>query len=195
MDIATAYERTWGFSPPRTCREMHAAGLFDPRSPAALRLAVFEVYDAVTIAKGDAFVRDCLIPGLVPVGGDRSGDRWCFDTRRRIGGTIPVLACPHDGGGATYVAPSFAAFVYTRVLEGVLQAHRSADDRNGVRRLTLEHLDRLDRWLLRRWVRRAKAMLDGEWPTHRTFDAWLREDPSFAWLPTDELEHVLPAHP
>lgn len=52
MDIATAYERTWGFLPPRTCREMHAAGLFySLRSPAALRLAVFEVYDAVTIAR------------------------------------------------------------------------------------------------------------------------------------------------
>ena len=105
MDIARAYERAWQFTPPRTCREIHAARLFEGRGKNVIdlpvRLAVFEVYGPKQIAQGDAWVAEDLIPGLVPIGGDSSGDRWCFDTRVRIGGTIPVLHCPHDGGGAT----------------------------------------------------------------------------------------------
>jgi hypothetical protein len=192
MDIVAAYRTIWQFSPPRTCREMHAAGLFDGSSPRALRFALFEVYPAEVIAEGDAFVTESLVGGLVPIGGDRSGDRWCFDSRRRIGGTTPVLFCPHDGGGARYVAPSFAGFVYRLVLENLVLAHLYAGwgtDRAGVRALTLRNREILDPWLLERWKRRALDTVAGEWPDDEGFEAFMRRDPAFARLPAEELEH------
>ena len=102
---------------------MHEAGLFDPKSAHALSFAVFEIFDAETIAAGDAYVAEELIDGLVPIGGDSSGDRWCFDTRRKIHGTTPVLYCPHDGGDAEYVAPSFAAFVFRLIAFNLALTH------------------------------------------------------------------------
>lgn len=192
MNIAEAYAAIWAFDPPRTCREMHAAGLFDQR-PRALEFAFFEVYDAVTIAEGDAYVAESLVPGLVPIGGDRSGDRWCFDTRTRIGGTIPVAHCPHDGGGAVYVAPSFAAFMYRLVLENLVFGETFARRGTGpeaLAALTLANLERVEPWLLRRWGKRGRALARGPGaPTHDAFEAFLRADPAFARLPTDAFDH------
>lgn len=190
--IADAYKSAWRFTPPRKCREMHDAGLFDPQSKRYVDLGVFEVYGTASIAKGDVFVSEMLIDGLVPIGGDSSGDAWCFEARRRIGGTMPVLACPHDGGGATYVAPSFAGFVYRLVLENLLHAHIFEDkgiDHAALVRLTKKNLEILEPWLLGRWTRRALTTLGGRWPTFKTFDAFMREDRAFAQLPTDEIDH------
>jgi hypothetical protein len=195
MDIKNAYERLWCYAAPRKCREMHDANLFNPNAPRSLRLAVFEVYDGDKIAKGDVYVAENLAAGLVPIGGDSSGDRWCFDTRLRIGGTTPVLNCPHDGSGATYEAPSFTAFIYRLVLENLVHAHifeGRGVDRRGLVALTLENLALLSPWLLRRWVRRAKEALAGPWPTHESFDGWMREDPAFRRLPEGEHEHFRP---
>jgi hypothetical protein len=192
VDIASAYEATWKFAPPRKCREMHAAGLFAPRAPTELRLALFEVYTPATIAEGDAFVSEQLVPGLLPIGGDRSGDRFCFDARLTIGGTTPVLYCPHDGGGARYVAPSVAAFVYRLVLENLSLAHLFegwGEDRAALRALTVRNLALVDGWLLRRWARRANATLEAAWPTSEGLDAFMREDPAFARMPREEIEH------
>lgn len=192
MKIADAYTSAWEFSPPRKCREIHDAGLL-ASGPDALDLAVFEFYDAETIADGDAFVSEQLIPGLVPIGGDSSGDRWCFDSRLRIGGTIPVAHCPHDGGGATYVAPSFASFLYRVVLENLVLGHLYAgrgSSRSELRALTLGNLRRLEPWLLRRWLRRGRAVAASDaWPTYEGFDAFLRTDPAFARLPSGAFDH------
>lgn len=190
--IADAYQTTWRFTAPRKCREMHEAGVFNPKSEQYVDLGVFEVYEAASIAKGDVFVSEMLIDGLVPIGGDSSGDAWCFDARTRLHGTTPVLACPHDGGGATYVAPSFAGFVYRLVLENLLHAHIFEDkgiDRAALVRLTKNNLGILAPWLLPRWIRRALTTLEGAWPTFKTFDAFMHEDRAFARLPRDELDH------
>jgi hypothetical protein len=192
MDIGAAYLSAWSFAPPRSCREMHAAGLFATGSPGALRFASFEVSPPGQIAEGDAFVSELLVGGLVPIGGDRTGDRWCFDRRRRFGGTTPIALCPHDGGGATYVAPSFAAFVYRLLLENLALAHLFegwGEGREALRAITLHNLKLADRWLLRRWVRRVRAIARGEWPDGEAFDAFMREDPAFARLPEGEFEH------
>jgi hypothetical protein len=192
VDIAAAYESIWKFTPPRKCREMHAAGLFKSGGKNELFFAQFEFYSPATIAEGDAFVSQQLVSGLVPIGGDRTGDRWCFDTRQRIGGTIPVLFCPHDGGPALFVAPSFAAFVYRLVLENLSLAHLLegwGKNRAAVRALTERNLAMVDRWMLRRWVTRANATLDGTWPTYESFDAFMRADRAFARMSAEEVEH------
>lgn len=189
MKIREAYGRAWKYKPPRKVRAMHDAGLF---ADGKLRFAVFEFYDPETIADGDAWVADDLVPGLVPIGGDSSGDRWCFDTRMRIGGTTPILHCPHDGGGAVYVAPSFAGFVYRQIVENLGYAAVFADrgiDRAGVKALTLRNLKLAGPWLLKRWQRNALALLEGTWPDPKGVDAWLRNDPAFAAMPDEELEH------
>lgn len=189
MKIREAYGRAWKYKPPRKVRAMHDAGLF---VDGKLRFAVFEFYDPETIADGDAWVADDLVPGLVPIGGDSSGDRWCFDTRMRIGGTTPILHCPHDGGGAVYVAPSFAGFVYRQIVENLIYAHIFADrgiDRAGVKALTLRNLKLAGPWLLKRWQRDALALVEGTWPEPKGFDAWMRKDPAFAAMPDEELEH------
>lgn len=142
---------------------MHAAGLFDLAKPNALSLGAFEIYDAKTIVEGDAFVEESLIPRLVPIGGDRSGDRWCFDARRKRDGHTAILHCPHDGGGALYVAPSFAAFIYRLVTEN----------------RTPENIARVRPWMLKRW----RGALSSPDPID------LAEDPAFATLPEDEIEH------
>lgn len=192
MNVTEAYRSTWDFTPPRKCAEIHGAGLLSA-GPDALDVAVFEFYDAETIAEGDAFVSEQLVPGLVPVGGDSSGDRWCFDTRRRIGGTIPIAYCPHDGGGATYVAPSFAGFVYRVVLENLVLGHLYAgrgSSRSDLRSLTLGNLRRLEPWLLRRWVERARSVASSDaWPTYEGFEEFMRGDPAFARLPSEAFEH------
>ncbi len=192
MNITEAYRATWAFDAPRKCREIHDAGLL-AASPDALDLSVFEFDDADTIADGDAFVSEELVPGLVPIGGDSSGDRWCFDTRLRIGGTIPVAHCPHDGGGATYVAPSFAGFLYRVVLENLVLGHLYAGrggSRADLRSLTLGNLRRLEPWLLARWTRRGRAVTSSDvWPAHSDLDAFLREDRAFARMPTSAFEH------
>jgi len=171
---------------------MHDAGIFDPKSKRYVDFGVFDVYEAEAIAKGDVFVSEMLIDRLVPIGGDGSGDAWCFDARTRLHGTTPILACPHDGGGATYVAPSFAGFIYRLVLENLLHAHifeAKGIDRAALLRLTKRHLELLEPWLLRRWIRRALATLDGAWPPFETFDSFMRQDRAFARLPSDEVDH------
>lgn len=189
MKIREAYGRAWKYKPPRKVRAMHDAGIF---GDGKLRFAVFEFYDPETIADGDAWVADDLVPGLVPIGGDSSGDRWCFDTRMRIGGTTPILHCPHDGGGAVYVAPSFAGFVYRLILENLLYTHIFADrgiDRAGVKALTQRNLKLAGPWLLKRWQRDALTLVEGTWPEPKGFDALMRRDPAFAAMPDEELEH------
>jgi hypothetical protein len=202
MDIAAAYAAAWNFSPPRSCRAMHAQGLFAASGPAVLRFGTFEVHSPAMIAEGDAFVTQQLVPGLIPIGGDRTGDRWCFDTRRRIGrradpggggpGTIPVAYCPHDGGGAQYVAPSFAAFVYRLIVENLALLHLFegwGEERAGVSALTLANVDRAERWLLRRWAEHARAAVRAPWPTYEAFDGYIRRDPAFRRLPEGEFPH------
>jgi hypothetical protein len=192
MDIAAAYQKAWSFAPPRKCTEMHAAGLFESRGPHELRFAEFEFYSPAMIAEGDAYVSQQLVAGLFPIGGDRTGDRWCFDSRRRIGGTIPIAFCPHDGGAAKYVAPSFATFVYRLVLENLAVAHLFegwGEDRAAMRAFTAKNLDLVDRWLLRRWSRRARETLDGAWPSYDDFDAFMRQDRAFSRLPRREFDH------
>ncbi|MFO0612272.1 MAG: SMI1/KNR4 family protein [Polyangiaceae bacterium] len=190
MDIASAYQAVWSFTPPRKCREVHAAGL---AAHGALNLAFFEFYSADEIAEGDAFVSEMLIPGLVPIGGDSTGDRWCFDARLRVGGTIPIAFCPHDGGGASYVAPSFAGFLYRLVLENLMYWEfygRRGVDRAALRSLTLDNLRKLEPWLLHRWARRGReiASMDA-WPTDDDFDAVMRQDRAFSRLPAGEFDH------
>jgi hypothetical protein len=191
VNVAAAYEAAWKFTPPKKCRDMHAAGLFKPHGKNELFFAQFEFYSPETIAEGDAFV-ERLVRGLIPIGGDRTGDRWCFDTRQRIGGTIPILFCPHDGGGARFVAPSFAAFVYRLVLENLALApllEGWGKNRAAVRALTDRNLAMIDRWMLRRWVRRAHSTLEGTWPSDEAFDGFMRADRAFTRMPDDELEH------
>ena len=161
MRIEKAYRDAWNFKPPLSCREMHAAGLF--RGPKALQLRGAEIYDAETISEGDSFVAETLIPKLIPIGGDKSGDRWCFDARRKLDGRTAVLHCPHDGGGATFVAPSFAAFIYLLV----------ADNR------TKENIERVRPWMLKRWLRALASEGDID----------VTEDPAFVNLPEDEFDH------
>lgn len=161
MRIEKAYRDAWNFRPPRACREMHAAGLFD--GPRGLKLGGAEIYDAETIAEGDAFVSESLIPRLIPIGGDQSGDRWCFDARHKLDGRTAVLHCPHDGGGATFIAPSFAAFIFRLVAE-----HR-----------TKENIERVRPWMLKRWLR---ALSSGG-------EIDVTADPAFANLPDDEIDH------
>jgi hypothetical protein len=38
-------------------------------------------------------------------------------------------------------------------------------------------------------VRRANATLGGTWPTYEAFDAFMHEDPAFASLPVEEIDH------
>lgn len=189
MRIREAYGRAWKYNPPRKVRAMHDAGLF---TDGKLRFAVFEFYDPETIADGDAWVADDLIAGLVPIGGDSSGDRWCFDTRMKIGGTTPILHCPHDGGGAIYVAPSFAGFVYRQILENLLHADvfdGRGIDRAGVKALSLRNVKLAAPWLLKRWQKDALALIEGTWPDQKALEAFIRRDPAFAAMPDDEIEH------
>jgi hypothetical protein len=205
VDIALAYRNAWSYRPPKTFRAMWAAGLLEPFStkpfgawgdvarkwlatgePRRLILFPYEIYDATTIAEGDAFVRERLVPGLVPIAGDGSGDRWCFDTRLRIGGTTPVMHVPHDGGGGVYVAPSFAAFVYRTIIEQMHYQHMfEAWDfsRDDVLRLVERDLDLAKPWLLRRWQRTPK-----KWPSYRELEEFFARDPAFARLPGGELD-------
>lgn len=201
--IAEAYRTTWTFHVPRSCRAMHAAGLLEPPPGAWRRLpfaslpkdrlvfVVFEMDDAKTVAEGDVFVRDSLIDGLVPIGGDGSGDRFCFDARQRKHGTTPVVLAPHDGGGATYVAPSFAGFVFRLCVENLLYAHLlPAFSRRDLAELTHRNAELAKPFLLPRWTSRLHAVADASrWPTFRELDAFFAKDPAFARLPRDEFEH------
>jgi hypothetical protein len=82
--------------------------------------------------------------------------------------------------------------MYRLVVENLLSAHIFEDrgvDKNGLRKITRENLALLAPWILRRWAARLEGTLDGTWPTYKTVDRWLRDDPAFARLPTDEIEH------
>lgn len=182
--IEAAYERVWQFPAPRRCVEMHAAGLFGRDPARALDLTGFDVYDAETIAEGDVFVTDELVAGLVPIGGDRSGDRWCFDTRLRVGGTIPVLHCPHDGGGGVYVAPSFAGFVFRLVSERLTETRAPRAGTNAS--IIGENAAKAGPFWLRRWARTLRLAATEAPLTTVDWEVWLRRDPAFARLPAGE---------
>lgn len=208
MDIEAAVKATWGWRPPRTYVEMSRAGLFDglrgargeaialwvaTGEPTRLVHAIFDLDSADVVAAGNAFVKDDLVEGLVPIGGDGSGDAWCFDTRTKLGGTTPVLHVSHDGGGATFVAPSFAAFVYYLLLDNLRYQHfydRWGLGRAGLVTATRRNLQAAAPWLLGRWRRHVERVIEtGRWPTFGTLGRRLAEDPAFARLPKGE-QHV-----
>jgi hypothetical protein len=208
MDIALAMKTAWDFTPPRSYVEMHRAGLFDaptgPRNswppeirrwietgtPARVLLTVFEIDSPEIVAEGNVFVTDSLVPGLVPIGGDSSGDAWCFDTRTKVNGTTPILHAPHDGGGGVYVAPSFAGFVLYLILEIVQYLHFYESwglTRTDLAAATRRCLEAASPWLLPRWQRRAERIVASkDWPTARTLSSVLARDPAFARLPPGE---------
>lgn len=208
IDIVAAMEKAWSFTPPRSYVEMHRAGLFDypdvPRNqwpphlkafaatgqPPRVFLTVFEIDSADVVADGNDFVSEMLVPGLVPIGGDSSGDAWCFDIRTRVGGTIPIMHVPHDGGGGVYVAPSFAGFVYSQILENLQYLHfyegwkLTREDLAGTTRRSAESAAP---WLLGRWKKDIDRVLEKDtWPTFKTLPKLLARDPAFAKLPPGE---------
>jgi hypothetical protein len=209
-DIAAAMRAVWGYSPPRKYVEMHEARLFvaptGPRArwrddilrgnatgqPPRVLLALAEIDGPDVIASGNAFVSEMLVPGLVPIGGDGSGDAYCFDTRGKIGGTTPVLYVPHDGGGAVYVAPSFAGFVHFLILQNLQSLHFYEGwglTRADLIQTSLRSAEAAARWLLPRWRRRIIDVLASDvWPTSRTLPALLAEDPAFARMPRGEQD-------
>lgn len=186
LEIGTAYQGAWGFVAPRRCVEMHASGLFGRDPARALGQLGFDVYDAETIAEGDVFVAEELVAGLVPIGGDRSGDRWCFDTRLRVGGTIPVLHCPHDGGGGVYVAPSFAGFVFRLVSERLTETRAPRAGTNAS--IIGENAAKAGPFWLRRWARMLRLAATEAPLTTAAWEAWLRGDAAFARLPAGEVD-------
>jgi hypothetical protein len=207
-DIVDAMRATWGHRPPRTYVEMHRAGLFDvpdtPRNqwppeirkwiatgaPRRVWLTVFEIDSPDVVADGNTFVSDMLVPGLVAIGGDGSGDAWCFDTRRKIHGTTPVMHVPHDGGGGVYVAPSFAGFVVYLILENLQYLHFYEDwklSRADLAAATQRSVEAASPWLLQRWRRTVlEVIAGGTWPTYRSLRGLLARDPAFARLPEGE---------
>lgn len=212
MEMAEAMRAAWGYRPPRSFLEMHRARLFDvpntPRNewpaeirrwtatgaPARVWLTVFELDAADRVAGGNAFVSESLAPGLVPIGGDGSGDAWCFDTRRKLHGTTPIVHVPHDGGGGVYVAPSFAGFVHRLLLENLQVLHVYLGwglTRADLAATTLRGAEAASPWLLRRWRRDAERVArSGSWPDPRQLEAHLRKDPAFARLPRGEHDDV-----
>lgn len=214
MDLRSAYRARWSFRAPRSFLTMHAAGLFVPLAGSreewaiALRTStakgtrpriVFgtvEIFDAETIAEGDAWVEEDLIPGLVPLGGDGSGDRYCFDARGKLHGTTAVALCPHDGGGATYVAPSFAGFVFRTLLEDMASGHvwtNRGFSQNDMVGLFQRNLAASRRYLLKRWARAIAAVIArgerGDWPKKEEILSMLAQDTAFARLPEEEFDH------
>ncbi len=208
MDIVDAMHEAWRYRPPRKYVEMLRGGLFDgpdgPRNawppeirrwlstgkPSRVLLIVFEIDSPEIVADGNDFVKESLVPGLVPFGGDSSGDAWCFDTRKRISGTTPILYVPHDGGSAVYVAPSFAGFVYRSILENLQYLHFYEDwklTRADLAATTRRSAEAAAPWLLRRWLRNIEDVLrSDDWPTYKTLDPMLARDPAFARLPPGE---------
>jgi hypothetical protein len=211
-DIVAAMKKTWSFTPPRSYVEMHRAGLFEypnvPRNqwpplikrwssePPRVFLTVFEVDSADVVARQEhrnTFVTEMLVPGLVPIGGDGSGDAWCFDTRTKIGGMTPIVHVPHDGGGGVYVAPSFAGFVYYLILQNLQYLHffeswklTHAD----LAAVTRRSAESAAPWLLRRWRSEVERTVRADgvsgWPTYKTLPQLLARDPAFARLPPGE---------
>lgn len=192
MDARRVYLQLWKYEPPPACVEMHQAGFFEPRSSRALSFAVFEFFDAKMLAEGDAFVSEQLVPGLVPIGGDRTGDRWCFDGRPTTKTPGAVVHCPHDGGGAVHVAPDFTAFVFRLCVENLALLplfERWGKSREEVVAISDANLTATRPWLgpraavLEKWIRSSK------WPEEERLESHLREDAAFAALPTGPFEH------
>lgn len=203
MDMADAMKKAWSYRAPRSYLEMHRAHLFEgwDQSPPAIErwtktgkpprllLTVFQMHTAETVVEGHAFVSEMLLPGLVPIGGDRSGDAWCFDTRRKIGGTTPIMHVPHDGGGGVYVAPSFAGFVYALLLENLQYLQLWQSTRDDLVAATLRNTETAAPWLLRRWREDVERVArSSTWPDFHGLSKHLRRDPAFARLPEGEQD-------
>lgn len=188
--LETAYEEVWKFAPPASCVAMHAAGLFTPKGPNCLQFATFEFLSAEEIAEDDVFVRESLADGFVPIGGDSTGDRWCFDTRKETPHPNAIIYCPHDMIGADVVAPTFEALVYRLIAFNLCVAHLwrgwGTNDA-ALRALTEKNLAIAKPWMRAAWIARLEALTPATWPKYEDFDAWMRETAEFAALPTEQI--------
>lgn len=82
-----------------------------------------ESLDSIAAFEGD----ECLRPGLIPFGGDGSGDRYCWYPRWQTGPEIPVVFYVHDENESRLFARSFDECLVRCMLKHVVQWSESDD--------------------------------------------------------------------